>query len=290
VIDTTNKPSKPGYYELNDIPSGQQTLTVVSPGYTTGTGTAITIPQGGTIDWDVNLDTQLGRMRMTMQAQPGEAFLTEYVFLVQVLRNGTEIVSQAVVNPAADNTKTIQVLFDGDTTQANQGPGIPVLPSGSTDTYSIKVISENAHMVNPANGLTGLVLRGTGDANSTSLPFIDAGTIVMAVEKGIISLTLYHLPTPVTDLSAAHTDANLTLQASQAQMLVEGAMITSRYTGESPDNYFHYTLEEVPVGNRTILVNFPGNQLVGGGDGQIQNVTVIKDRTTAILQTIDWTE
>lgn len=285
IIDTTNKPSKPGYFELTNLPSGGQNLQVTSPGYL-GTNVAVTIPQGGTIDFNVNLATSLGSLRLTLQAAAGEVFMQQHLFLVQVLRNGTTIVAQQVVNPTADATKIVSVLFGGDNS------GVPVIPTGSTDTYTVKVVSEHAHMSNPANGLTGIVLRGRtvdGDGGGGgTVADIDAGTIVMTVEKGVVELTLYQ-PQNTVNINPDQTDARLREQASQASMLVENASITSRYTGESPNYYFHYILEEVPVGNRKILINFPGHQLADGGNNEIDGVTVLKDKTVKLLRTMQWT-
>jgi len=292
VIDTTDKPSKPGYYELNNIPSGQQNLQISAPGYA-GLNQPVVIPSGGTVTMDFNLGTENGTLRFTVTAQGNDMFVEGYSLTAQVLRNGTEMTSQATWRPPAGATKSFTFVFTGDgsgATDNGQGPGVPVIPAGSTDTYTIKVISEQCRMVNPANGLTGIIVRQTGvtgQGGQANNPVIDAGTIQMQVEKGTINLTLYQIPY-VPNLTG-HNDTNLRIQAPQASMRVENAVVTTRFTGESPTYFFNYTIEEVPVGKRKIFVNFPNHQLVGGNANEINDVWVLKDSTTRVLESINWT-
>lgn len=296
IIDTTDKASKPGYFELNDVPTGAKDLHIEAAGYA-GQTHNIVVPGGGTLTWDVNLGTEVGTIRLQITAQGNDTFVSGYSLVTQVLRNGTEMVSQATVRPTAGQggtagQKSLSVIFgtsDGAGTADGTGPGVPVIPAGSTDTYTIKVVSDDARMVNPANGLTGIIVRQTGSTGSGSTgnnPVIDAGTIIMAINKGTINLVLYQVPY-VGNLTG-HSDANLRIQAPQVAITVENAFVTTRFVGENPTYFFNYTLEEVPVGSRKLKVSFPDHVLVSGADGTIDGVWVLKDQTTKILESINW--
>ncbi len=296
VIDTTNKPSKPVYYELNDVPSGQQTLRVVAPGYqAVSIDSNFVIPAGGTIQYDIYLDTSTGTINATIIAKDGDTFVGGYTFMAQVLRNGTEIVSDTVFTiPDAGGEgspiKAFNLAFGtsagGDNTFT--GPAVPVLPSGSSDTYTIKITSDQAHMVNPANGLTGITMNVTPNTVGGDGPVVNAGAIYMAVERGQISVTLYQIPYTQVNLSGQN-DTTLREQAQQASIVVVNGLgdTTTRYTGESPDRYFHYLVENMPVGRRSIIVNFPGHTLTDG-DNTVTGLLVLKDRTSAVTRSINW--
>lgn len=293
IIDTTDKPSKPGYFELNDIPSGPRQLQIDAPGYASLVQQVV-VPSGGTVNFDANLGTENGTLRFTVQAQGNDFFVQGYTLIAQVLRNGTEMVAQATLRPQQGAVKSATFVFSGGEQgggagETGNGPGIPVLPAGGTDTYTVKVISDDCRMVNPANGISGIVLRQTGASGSggnATNPVVDAGTIVMAVNKGTVSLTLYQVPF-VNNVLTGQTDTNLRTQAPQTSVQVENAFVTTRFVGESPTYFFNYTIEDVPVGNRTMIVNFPSHELTAGGK-KIEGVWVLKDQTTRILESIRW--
>jgi len=301
ISDTTDKPSKPGYYELNDVPSGLQSLMVVAPGYQAATiSGSLVIPSGSTITYDVYLRTNDGAINFTVMAKDGEYRGASYTFVAQVLRNGTDVVAETLITlSGGTNNSTIkafQVSFGGGATGGGgggggtgyTGPAVPVLPSSSNDTYTVKVTSDYAHMVNPANGISGILLKVTEGATQADNPAVNAGTITMAVERGQVEITLYQVPY-TANITGTQNDTILREQATQAIITTVGALndTVSRYTGESPDRYFHYTIENVPVGQRSFIVNFSGHT-VTSGDGTISNVTVIKDVTTRIMENIDW--
>lgn len=292
IIDTTDKASKPGYFELNDVPSGARQLQIDAPGYASLTQ-QIVVPSGGTVNFDANLGTENGTIRLTVQAQGNDFLVPGYTLIAQVLRNGTEMIAQATLRPPAA-VKSATFIFSGagdaGANDTGSGPGVPVIPAGATDTYTVKVISDDCRMVNPANGISGIMMRQTGvssgGANATN-PVVDAGTIIVAVNKGTVSLTLYQTPF-VNNVLTGQTDTNLRIQAPQAAVQVENAFVTTRFVGESPTYFFNYTIEDVPVGNRKLFVNFPSHQLSGANATSIEGVWVLKDQTTRILESIRW--
>lgn len=262
VIDTTDKPSKPGYYELANVPSGQNIgLHATIPGLTTQPNIPpVTVPANGTIDYDIMVDPGTGSIKGTLMAAPNE-ILAPGIYVIQVLRNGTDIVaslSQAI----ADNTSL--------KSQSYEITDVPVILSGSTATYTVKVVTDVAHMINPAGGVSGVSIRAGSQK-------VEVPTITMQAEKGTLLVTLYHAP---VTLVAQESDTSLSTMAPQASITVQGAIVECIFVNEGPTRFYRYRLNNVPVGKRSLTINFPGHNVAS------PSVTVVKDSEIAALFTL----
>ncbi len=263
VIDTTDKPSKPGYYELSNVPSGQGTvLNVTIPGVANVTNT-VTIPGNGTIDYDIFIDPGVGTINGNILASPNEV-LPPGTYVIQVLRNGTDIVTS--------RTETI-----GDTAAEKAHPytiaNVPVVMTGSTSSYTVKIVSDVVHMTNPAGGVSGITMRQTAQV-------VEVPAITVMSEKGTILLTLYHAPIAVLNPNG-ESDAGLSTMAPQASITVANALVESIFVNEGPTRFYRYRINNVPVGKRTLTVNFPGHNVSG-----TLSVNSVKDSEVSALFTL----
>ncbi len=266
IIDTTDKPSKPGYYELSNVPSGNNTLNASIPGVTAAMNYQVTVPGNGTIEYDILVDPGNGTINGNILAAANET-LAPGVYIVQVLRNGTDVV--ASLQKSVDNITTASTDFS----VAN----VPVIMTGSTSSYTVKITSDSGHMINPAGGISGVVLRQSGQT-------VQVSPITMQSEKGTILVTLYHAPIDLTTNLTHVSEATMSTMAPQATVSVDGAIIESMFVNEGPTRFYRYRLNNVPVGKRAIRVNFPGHGIVSSGDGA--NVNAVKDSEVSYLFTL----
>ncbi len=263
IIDTTDKPSKPGYYELSNVPSGAQTLNATIPGITTALNYSVTIPGNGSIDYDILVDPGTGTITGNIVASSGET-LAPGIYIVQVLRNGTDVISSF--------QKSIDNVTTGSTDYTI--PAVPVILTGSTSSYTVKVTSDSAHMVNPAGGVSGVSLRQKDQA-------VQVSPITVMSEKGTVLITLYHKPITAADTLSGHvSESELSIMAAQATVSVDGAVIESMFVNEGPTRFYRYRLNNVPVGKRALRVNFPGHTVTAG------DVNAIKDSEVSYLFTL----
>ncbi|MEZ7890706.1 MAG: carboxypeptidase regulatory-like domain-containing protein [Candidatus Wallbacteria bacterium] len=269
IIDTTDKTSKPGYYELTNVPSGTQTLSYTVPGITSAssTGISVTIPANGTVDYDIMVDPTTGKIKGYVLASANET-LPPGNYVVQVLRNGTDVVASAtfdITNSGASGSTSSQ-------SKEYTVENVPVILPGSTATYTVKVITDVAHMVNPAAGVSGIVLRGSSQE-------LAIAPITVMPEKGSVLVTLYHPPILTTNV-LAETESGLTTMAPQATITVEGALVETVFVNEGPTRFYRYRVNNVPVGKRTLIIGFPNHK--------VDNATVsaVKDIETQVLFTL----
>ncbi|HBC73819.1 MAG: hypothetical protein A2008_06900 [Candidatus Wallbacteria bacterium GWC2_49_35] len=262
-VDTTDKPSKPGYYELSNIPSGaNNNLQATVPGIATPFAQAnLIVPGNGTIDFDIMIMPDVVTINGNFMASPNET-LAPGVYVASVLRNGTETISSKQVSITDTTTASKDYTVDN----------VPVITSGSTSSYTIKITSDAGHMTNPAGGVSGVTIR---DKNQ----HVTIAPITMMSEKGTILVTLYHKPIAITDVTHV-SEAVLSIQAPQATLSVEGAVIESMFVNEGPTRFYRYRLNNVPVGQRDIRVNFPGHTVAN------EKVNAIKDSEVSYLFTL----
>jgi len=262
IIDTTDKPSKPGYYELANVPSGQNTaLNVTVPGIADVVKT-VTVPGNGTIDYDIYIDPGVGTINGNILASANEV-LPPGTYVVQVLRNGTDIVTSKTENVADTSAEKAHVY-----TITN----VPVILTGSTSTYTIKIISDVVHMTNPAGGVSGITMRAGSQT-------VEVPAITVMSEKGTVLVTLYHAPIPT--LNPNNESANtLESMAANTAITVSNAIIEKTNAGLTFP-YFVYRISNVPVGKRTLTINFPNHNVSG-----TPTVTAVKDSEVAVLYTL----
>ncbi len=263
IIDTTDKPSKPGYYELSNVPSGQQALNATIPGITAAINYQVTVPGNGSIEYDILVDPGSGTITGNIISAPSET-LAPGIYIIQILRNGTDVI--------ASTQKTINNVTTGSTDYSVAN--VPVILTGSTSTYTVKITSDSAHMINPAGGVSGVSLRQTSQS-------VQVAPITVMSEKGTVLVTLYHKPITAAELLAGHpSEADLSIMAAQATVSVDGAVIESMFVNEGPTRFYRYRLNNVPVGKRALKVNFPGHNVTGG------EVNAIKDSEVSYLLTL----
>ncbi|HOT74906.1 MAG TPA: hypothetical protein PK467_03910, partial [Candidatus Wallbacteria bacterium] len=207
IIDTTDKPSKPGYYELSNVPSGNNTLNASIPGVTAAMTYQVTVPGNGTIEYDILVDPGNGTINGNILAAANET-LAPGVYIVQVLRNGTDVVA------SYQKSVTDITTASTDFSVAN----VPVIMTGSTSSYTVKITSDSGHMINPAGGISGVVLRQSGQT-------VQVSPITMQSEKGTILVTLYHAPIDLTTNLTHVSEATMSTMAPQATVSVDGAII-----------------------------------------------------------------
>ena len=273
VIDTTNKSSKPGYYELSNLPSGNVTINVAIPGVATNVTAQVTIPSNGSIDYDIMVDPGSGSLHGNVVAAANET-LAPGTYIVQALRNGTDIIA----------TLSFTVTPAGGTGGANAGEksheytiaGVPVILPGSTATYTVKVIADVAHMISPAGGVSGIVLRPAGGATGTNQ--IEVTPITVQSEKGTVLVTLFH---PAITNPLSESEPTLTTNAPQASISIDGALVETIFVNEGPTRFYRYRINNVPVGSRNLRINFPGHSVSG-----TPSVTAVKDTEVQVLYTL----
>lgn len=261
--DTTDKPSKPGYYELSNIPTNATYIVNATvPGNSTqGSVQNVVVPANSSIDCDIMVVPDVVTINGTIVASASET-LPPGDYVINVLRNGTE----TIASKKSSITATTQTNLDY--TVEN----VPIITTGSTSTYTVKVVSDMAHMVNPAGGVSGLAVRNKDQ--KLAVP-----AITMMPEKGTLLITLYHKPILVTDVGHV-SEATMSTQAPQAALTVEGGLIESMFVNEGPTRFYRYRLNNVPVGKRKLKVNFPGHSLAD------QDVSAIKDSEVSYLFTL----
>jgi|GEM_PF-5448243 len=260
VIDTTDKSSKPGYYELANVPSGANTLNASIPGITTAFSSSVTVPANGTIDYDILINPGEGTLAGTLLAASSET-LAPGIYIVQVLRNGTDVIASNRIEITNTTTGAMQYTV----------PNVPVIMTGSTSNYTVKITSDSAHMSNPAGGVSGITLRQDGQT-------VQVAPITMMAEKGTVLVTLYHSGTFAT---LENTDT-LAALAAQAVITVEGGVVEMVVASIDGNNRFYkYRLSNVPVGKRAIKINFPGHSVASGSE-----INALKDSEVAVLFTL----
>lgn len=276
VIDTTDKPSKPGYYELNNVPSGQVTVNVTIPGIAANVTANVTIPSNGSIDYDFMVDPGTGSLHGNIVAAANET-LAPGNYIVQALRNGTDVIATVNVNVTAGGGA-------GGGAAGGSGPksqeftiaSVPIILPGSTATYTVKVVADVAHMINPAGGVSGIVLRPAGGAAAN---VIEVSPITVQAEKGTVLVTLFH--PIITNVLAGESEATLSVMAPQATITVDGALVETIFVNEGPTRFYRYRINNVPVGSRNIRINFPGHNVSG-----TPSVTAVKDTEVQVLYTL----
>lgn len=266
--DTTDKPSKPGYYELSNIPSNL-TVTVLAtvPGNTSqGKVENVVVPPNGSINVDIAVVPDGAKITGTITSAPSET-LPRGEYVVLVLRNGTETTASKKIVVSGEELPT-SVDYEIE--------NIPIIMAGSTSTYTIKVISDMAHMYNPASGITGVAIR------SKEQP-INIPPIAMMPEKGTVLITLYHKPVTSAELLNGHPpESTLSQHAAQATMVVEGALVETIFVNEGPTRFYRYRLNNVPVGKRKLYVHFPAHSV---GQGVVE-INAIKDSEVSYTFTL----
>jgi len=145
---------------------------------------------------------------------------------------------------------------------------VPAVPPGSTLSYTVRAACPGATMIQPAQGVTGLVVRAPGQT-------VTAAPITLRVAKGGVTVTLYH----PTRLCANETESLLAQIAPQAVVNVEGTAAYGRYLGENPAHFYQYVITGAPSGQRRLRVSFPGHTVAPGQ----MNVFIPIDGETRVL-------
>jgi len=218
--------------------TGINTISPVNT-ITTTTGNSIntTSPSAGKTIFRQDIGTSGGSVSGYIRNQNGQLIAQEQIIITVTNRNGT-FSKSTILN--TDGTRSIYQF---------QIDGIPQIIQGSSDSYTISVISENLYSVSLGTP-SSFKIYGSGQT-------VNLSGITMAANRGTVNLTLYHGANKLSE-----DDASLLVLAQNAVITVQGMAVFARFTGESPRHFYKYIVDNAPAGTWTYQIMFPGHKTI----------------------------